>query len=130
MARSAPLALRPAAAGKPALGDRPLIGDSTAHELARLYRVLASDTRVQLLHALARAGELCVTDLAAELEMSPQAVSNQLQRLLDRRILTTRREGNRVYYRIGDPCVAGLLDLGLCLLEETGALGATARRGT
>jgi len=84
--------------------------------------MLANDTRLRLLHALERAGELCVTDLARELSMAPQAVSNQLQRLTDRRIVSFRREGSRLYYRIADPCVPEFLDLGLCLLEETGEL--------
>jgi DNA-binding transcriptional ArsR family regulator len=110
----------PAEAGKPALGSRPLLSVLDAEELVRLFKMLASDTRLRLLHALERAGELCVTDLAAELEMSPQAVSNQLQRLVDRRIVRARRDGSRHLYRIADPCVTGLLDLGLCLLEETG----------
>jgi DNA-binding transcriptional ArsR family regulator len=82
--------------------------------------MLANDTRLRMLHALARAGELCVSELAAELELSPQAVSNQLQRLTDRRVLAARRDGSRIFYGIADPCVVGLLDLGLCLLEETG----------
>jgi len=82
-------------------------------------RYLANDSRLRLLHALERAGELSVTDLASEVEMTTQAVSNQLQRLVDRRILVNRREGSRLIYRIADPCVKGLLDLGSCLLEET-----------
>jgi len=112
----------PAEAGKPPLGARALIGQLEADELARLFKTLASDTRLRMLHALERAGELCVTDLAAELRMAPQAVSNQLQRLVDRRIVTSRREGSRLFYRIADPCVTGFLDLGLCLLEESGRL--------
>jgi DNA-binding transcriptional ArsR family regulator len=106
-------------AGKPPLGERPLIDSDQASELVRLFDVLASETRLRLLHALARAGELNVSELADALEMAPQAVSNQLRRLGDRRIVASRRAGTRVYYRIADPCVAGLLDLGLCLLEET-----------
>jgi DNA-binding transcriptional ArsR family regulator len=70
------------------------------------------------LHALVRHGELCVTGLADVLGMKPQAVSNQLQRLLDRRILAARRQGNSVYYRIVNPCVTDLLDRGLCLVED------------
>jgi DNA-binding transcriptional ArsR family regulator len=89
-----------------------------AGELAGTFKVLANDTRLRLLHALARADELCVTDLAVELGMAPQAVSNQLQRLADRRIVATRRDGNRILYRIIDDCVPALLDLGLCLTEE------------
>jgi DNA-binding transcriptional ArsR family regulator len=111
-------------AGKPVLRDRPLIEQIQADELVRLYKVLANDTRLRLLHALERAGELSVTDLAAEVGMKPQAVSNQLQRLADRRIVASRREGSRLFYRIADPCVTGLIDLGMCLLEETGRLPA------
>jgi DNA-binding transcriptional ArsR family regulator len=107
------------AVGKPELADRPLVSGPAAGGLARLFKLLANDTRLRLLHALHRDGELCVTDLAAQVEMRPQAVSNQLQRLVDRGILATRRDGNRIHYRIADPCVIGLLDLGLCLFEET-----------
>ena len=117
-----PTASAPELAGKPALGKRTLLDPRQAAELVRLYEVLANDTRLRLLHALERAGELCVTDLAAEVGLRPQAVSNQLQRLADRRIVAARRDGARIYYRIADPCVTGLLDLGLCLLEESGRL--------
>jgi ArsR family transcriptional regulator, lead/cadmium/zinc/bismuth-responsive transcriptional repressor len=118
-----PLTVRAAAdAGKPALRERSLLDQDQATELVRLYKVLANDTRLRLLHAIERAGELSVTDLAAEVGMKPQAVSNQLQRLADQRIVASRREGSRLFYRIADPCVTGLLDLGMCLLEETGRL--------
>jgi ArsR family transcriptional regulator, lead/cadmium/zinc/bismuth-responsive transcriptional repressor len=115
-----------ATAEKPPLGDRALLSPEQARALAELYKVLANDTRLRLLHALARVGEACVTDLATAVAMRPQAVSNQLQRLLDRRILATRREGARIFYRIADPCVPSLLDLGWCLVEET-AGGPPAR---
>ena len=109
----------PASIGKPAPRDRPLIDRSRAVELSRLFKMFANDTRLRLLHALERGRDVCVTDLAAEVGMTPQAVSNQLQRLADRRIVAARRDGTRLYYRIADPCVVGFLDLGLCLLEET-----------
>ena len=48
----------------------------------------------------------------------PQAVSNQLQRLVDRGILGSRREGNSIHYRIVDLCVSSLLTQGLCLTED------------
>ena len=121
--KRAPLPIRaPADAGKPTLRDRPLLDQAQADELVRLYKVLANDTRLKLLHAIERAGELSVTELATEVGMKPQAVSNQLQRLADRRIVASRREGSRLFYRMDDPCVPGLIDLGMCLLEETGRL--------
>ena len=84
-----------------------------------LFKVLGNATRLCLLHALVRKDEPCVTDLADAVEMSPQAVSNQLQRLVDRGVLGARRNGNRIHYRIVDRCVVELLDLGLCLTEDS-----------
>lgn len=100
-----------------AVDERSLLTSGQAAELMALFKVLANDTRLRMLHALATRGELCVTGLADALGMKPQAVSNQLQRLLDRRILAARRQGNNVYYRIVNPCVTDLLDRGLCLVE-------------
>jgi ArsR family transcriptional regulator, lead/cadmium/zinc/bismuth-responsive transcriptional repressor len=96
---------------------RPLITLSRAAEVAAIFKVLSNDTRLRLLHALVRAGELSVTGLAGAVGMSPQAVSNQLQRLTDRGILAHRRQGTSVYYRVVNPCVTDLLDRGLCLVE-------------
>lgn len=104
---------------KESLRERPLISCEQAMEVEALFGVLANDTRLRLLHEVARRGEVCVIDLAAAVEMKPQAVSNQLQRLLDKGIVAARRNGNNVYYRIVDNCVLILLDRGLCLIEET-----------
>ena len=82
---------------------------------------LSNDTRLRLLHALVRAEELCVNELAAAVEMKPQAVSNQLQRLSDRGIVRTCRDGTAMYYRIVDPCVVSLLERGICLTEDAGS---------
>ena len=100
------------------LKKRPLLSVHQASGLAGVFKVLANDTRLRLLHALVRDDELCVSNLAASLEMKPQAVSNQLARLSDLGIVSSRREGNNIYYRLVDLCVRSLLDQGLCLLEE------------
>lgn len=105
---------------------RPLLAHHEAGELAGLFKLFASDTRLKLLHALSRTGELCVTELASEVGMKPQAVSNQLQRLVDRRVLGCSRRGTSVYYQIIDPCVAGLLEYGLCLNDDARMRSGTA----
>src|SRR6478672_9931478 len=105
---------------KPSLKDRPLLSPIQSGGLASVFKVLANDTRLRLLHALVRAEELCVTDLAASLGMKAQAVSNQLQRLSDLGILASRRDGNNIHYRLVDRCVKGLLEQGWCLMEEAG----------
>jgi DNA-binding transcriptional ArsR family regulator len=103
---------------RPPVARRRLIAPQQAWDLASLFKVFANDTRLRLLHAIVRAGEIRVTDLADVLGMKPQAVSNQLQRLVDRGILAARRIGNNVHYRIVDPCVTSLLDYGICLAED------------
>jgi DNA-binding transcriptional ArsR family regulator len=110
------------------LGLRPLLDDHAAEALTTLYKVLANPHRLRLLHAIERAGELPVGEIAEEVGMSMQAVSNQLQRLTDQGILVARRDGNRSYYRIIDPCVSGLLELGICLIEENPRAPAEGRR--
>jgi ArsR family transcriptional regulator, lead/cadmium/zinc/bismuth-responsive transcriptional repressor len=86
--------------------------------LRAVFKVLANDTRIRLLHHLVRSGEATVTDLGKTLGMKPQAVSNQLARLYDRRMLATRREGVNVYYRVVSGSIAPLLDLALSLMED------------
>jgi DNA-binding transcriptional ArsR family regulator len=105
--------------GKPALADRDLISSGQAADLVVLFKVLGNDTRLRLLHALHRGGEVPVGELADQVAMRPQAVSNQLQRLADRGIVAARRDGNRIFYSIADACVPAVLDLALCLTEET-----------
>ena len=105
---------------RPALKDRPLLTFVEAVKVMALFKMLASDTRVRLLHHLVRSGESTVSDLGKALGMKPQAVSNQLVRLSDTGMLSSRREGNNVYYRVVNGCVAPLLDLALCLMEDEG----------
>jgi DNA-binding transcriptional ArsR family regulator len=116
---------------KPELKKRPLLTPIQAGGLAAVFKVLANDTRLRLLHALVRSDELCVTDLAGAVGMRQQAVSNQLQRLSDLGIVASRRDGNSIYYRLVDLCVKSLLDQGLCLVEEASdrSRAATLRDG-
>jgi ArsR family transcriptional regulator, lead/cadmium/zinc/bismuth-responsive transcriptional repressor len=95
-----------------------LITSEKAVELMGLFKVLANDTRLRILHALDLSKELCVGSLARALDMKPQAVSNQLQRLTDQGIVSPRRQGTTIYYRIVNPCVTELLDRGRCFVDE------------
>lgn len=109
----------PACPPKTPLAERPLLGLALASQLAGVFEVLASDTRLRLLHALVLLGDPCMSELAEAVGMKPQAVSNQLRRLVDLGILSTRRHGTHIHYTIVDPCVIRLMHHGLCLNEET-----------
>lgn len=103
---------------KPELTTRPLITMRQAQVLESTFKLLANTTRLRMVHALVRAGELCVGELADTLAMKPQAVSNQLQRLANHGIVEARRDGVQIRYSILDPCVLALLHQGWCLAED------------
>ena len=103
---------------KPPLSNRQLITTREADSLGSLFKSLSHPTRLRLLHALIRAGELAVSELGDEVDMSTQAVSNQLQRLADLGVVSGRREGLHVIYRVIDPCVPVLLERGWCHIDE------------
>jgi DNA-binding transcriptional ArsR family regulator len=96
-----------------------LISQEQAADLEDLFKALANETRLRILHALSISGELCVNDLVSTLDMKLQAVSNQLQKLAAFRVVTSRRNGVNIFYRISDPCIELLLERGICTLEST-----------
>lgn len=96
-----------------------------ALDIEDLFKVLANSTRLRLLHNLARVKEMCVCDLSASLNMTPQALSNQLQRLHDKGIVSSRRLGNRIYYRVVDHCLISILQSALCLVEDSKQANST-----
>lgn len=109
---------------KPTLpSDKPL-EDSQVADLAGIFKTLSNKTRLRLLHAIFGIGEASPSILSELIGMKPQAICNQLQKLVDRQILESRRDGNNVLYRIVDPCVVDLLERGLWLLEDTKIRGA------
>ena len=103
---------------KPRIEKRPLLDFDQAVNLEATFKVLANRTRLRLLHALIREPDTNVGEVAERLDMKVPAVSNQLQMLALRGIVSSRRNGNKISYRIIDPCIKSLLDYGLCLTED------------
>lgn len=66
-----------------------------------VFTMLADATRVRIILAL-RDGELPVNNLAEIVAKSPAGVSQHLAKLRLARIVTTRQEGNRVFYRLAN----------------------------
>ncbi|RTL37208.1 MAG: transcriptional regulator [Candidatus Melainabacteria bacterium] len=97
-----------------------LISQLKAADLEDLFKALANETRLRILHALSISGEMCVNDLSQALDMKIQAVSNQLQKLAAYKVVDTRRSGVNIFYRIIDPCVGVLLERAICMLESSG----------
>lgn len=76
--------------------------DSVYVELAvEMFAMLADPTRVRIILAL-RETELSVGELAEIVAKSPAAVSQHLAKLRLARMVGTRQEGKRVFYRLAN----------------------------
>jgi DNA-binding transcriptional ArsR family regulator len=82
-----------------------------ADRLAQLFRLLGDAKRARILYALLEAGELCVCDIAATVDVTESTVSQALRLLRTAGIVANRRAGRVVYYRLADAHVRLLLDL-------------------
>jgi DNA-binding transcriptional ArsR family regulator len=85
--------------------DKQLCGrypDSQYVELAvEIFAMLADATRVRIILAL-RDEELSVNHLAEIVDKTPASVSQHLAKLRLARIVSTRQDGTRVFYRLAD----------------------------
>jgi rhodanese-related sulfurtransferase/DNA-binding transcriptional ArsR family regulator len=88
------------------VGDR-VAKDALFDGLAGVAKALGSGRRAELVDVLAQ-GERSVEELAGELDQSMANTSHHLQVLLRHGIVRSRRDGNRIYYGLASPRVAGL----------------------
>jgi rhodanese-related sulfurtransferase/DNA-binding transcriptional ArsR family regulator len=76
-------------------------------QFARVGKALASGKRLELLDLLAQ-GERDVASLAAAADLGVTTASAHLQILRQANLVTTRRDGTRILYRLAGPDVAQL----------------------
>jgi ArsR family transcriptional regulator, virulence genes transcriptional regulator len=69
---------------------------------AEMCKVFSHPLRLQILNAL-RDKEMSVSDMAGRLRVAIGNLSQHLNMMKHRRVLVTRKEGNIVYYRLGNP---------------------------
>lgn len=75
----------------------------------RIFHALADPSRRAILESLTR-GEAAVKDLTARFDISQPAVSQHLATLKEAGLVTGRREGRRVYYRVEPHGIKPLID--------------------
>ena len=96
-----------------------LIDTEQAGRLAGLLGLLADPTRVRILYALDLVDELCVGDLALALDATEDSVGYALRVLRTAGLVSTRKDGRVVYYRLSagfpeplrDHCLRALVEL-------------------
>jgi rhodanese-related sulfurtransferase/DNA-binding transcriptional ArsR family regulator len=91
------------------MGDR-AAKNALFDQFARVGKALASGKRLELLDLLAQ-GERTVDALARASELGLSSASAHLQTLKAANLVTTRREGTKIYYRLAGTDVARLLAL-------------------
>ena len=100
--------------------------DSQYVELAvEVFTLLADATRVRIVLALRDVEELSVNRLAELVDKSPAAVSQHLAKMRMARMVTTRQDGQRVFYRLANEHAVRLVADGIYQAEH--ALSATPR---
>src|SRR6478736_10508705 len=80
-------------------------------QVSAVFKLLGDPTRAKLLYAMLEAGELCVCDLAASTATAETTVSQALRLLRASGVVTGRRDGRNIYYRLSDAHVRLLLDV-------------------
>ena len=65
-----------------------------------VFKCLSDDNRVRMMLLIAREGELCVCELTCALNESQPKVSRHLAQLRTCGLLSDRRQGQWVYYRL------------------------------
>ena len=71
-------------------------------KITKLLSIAGNDVRLKILFLLNAENELCPCDLADILKMSVPAVSQHIRKMKDAGIITSRREGQTLYYSLNE----------------------------
>ncbi|WP_084009871.1 ArsR/SmtB family transcription factor [Pandoraea oxalativorans] len=87
---------------------------AAAHDATALLRALANEDRLLILCQLTQ-GERSVGELEAQLDIRQPTLSQQLAVLRSEALVTTRRDGKRIYYAVAQGAVLAVL---ACLYDQ------------
>lgn len=93
------------------------VADDEVQELADLFAHASDPTRIRILLMLL-GGELCVCSIAEGLEVTVSAVSHQLRVLRSGGLVSRRKDGRHVHYRLSDSHIEELISIGLEHVRE------------
>ena len=104
-------------------------GDKRLYEMhAQVCKVLANAKRLEVINLL-RDGETTAGELVVSMGISKANVSQQLAVMREKGILTARREGRNVYYRLAYPGMLKAYDmLRRVLLDQLRDTAALSKR--
>ena len=86
-------------------------------DMANFFSVFGDVTRLKMLSALS-VDELCVSDISTILDLNQTTVSHQLKLLRDAGMVSYRRDGKIIYYRIINKFVQEVMLMGASYICE------------
>ncbi|MFH1125668.1 MAG: metalloregulator ArsR/SmtB family transcription factor [Candidatus Altiarchaeota archaeon] len=97
--------------------------DKRVYELhAEVCKTMSNPKRLEIINLL-RNGEMSVEELASNMEIRTANLSQHLAVMRAKRIVETRRDGLKIYYRIANPKVVKACDIMREVLMEQLAEG-------
>ena len=87
-----------------------LASEADIHLASRSLKAMAHPLRLKILCILGGATETSVQDLVDMVGTSQSNISQHLSILRDKKILESRKDANKVYYRIGDERILRLME--------------------
>lgn len=87
------------------------LSGSRSCEVADLFKLLADQTRITIVHILTLEEELCVCDVCAVVGCSKATASHHLRLLKKMGLAHSRKDGKFVYYSLNDDYVRQLVKL-------------------
>jgi DNA-binding transcriptional ArsR family regulator len=92
----------------PKIAIDPVVLRAAASRAVAALKLLANEDRLLLMCQLS-SGEMCVSDLEAELDIHQPTLSQQLGVLRNEGAVSTRRQGKQIFYSVADPALLDVL---------------------
>jgi DNA-binding transcriptional ArsR family regulator len=98
------------------------INDEKMQIIAQRFKAMSEPIRLKILHLL-KDCERSVGEIAETLDMKPGTASANLNALAKAGLVSSRREGTKIYYRISNKMVIKICDIACdCINKEIDAM--------
>ncbi len=95
------------------MDNKKILSDEMSYDLADFFKVFGDATRIKILYALYKYGEMNVSDMVEVVDMTQSAISHQLRLLRQNDIVKFKKDGKAVIYSLDDEHVSILLEKGI-----------------
>ncbi|OGI38285.1 MAG: transcriptional regulator [Candidatus Muproteobacteria bacterium RBG_16_62_13] len=86
-----------------------ITSEEDIHHATRALKAMAHPLRLKILCLLGTESEVSVQDIVDHVGTSQSNISQHLSILREKGIIASRKDANKVFYRVGDPRILGLI---------------------